>query len=124
MIGATFDSGALIALEKHDINMLIKLRVLHRAGVPITIPANAVVEFWSKGHGQSAILDLGTVEPLKEPIAKAAGEALAKVQGATVVDATVMASAAQRGDRVFTSDPKDMQRLHGYFRAVAGIIPV
>jgi predicted nucleic acid-binding protein len=124
MIGATFDSGALIALEKRDLNMLIKLRVLHRAGVPITIPANAVVEFWRKGHGQSAILDFGTVEPLKESIAKAAGEALAKVRGATAVDATVMASAAQRGDRVFTSDPKDMQRLHGHFRAVAGIIPV
>lgn len=124
MIGATFDSGALIALEKRDLNMLIKLRVLHRAGVPITIPANAVVEFWRKGHGQSAILELGTIEPLEESIAKAAGEALAKVRDATAVDATVMASAARRGDRVFTSDPKDMQRLHRHFRAVAGIIPV
>lgn len=124
MIGATFDSGALIALEKRDLNMLIKLRVLHRAGVPITIPANAVVEFWRKGHGQSAILELGTIEPLKESIAKAAGEALAKVRGATAVDATVMASAAARGDRVFTSDPKDMQRIHRHFRAVAGIVPV
>jgi predicted nucleic acid-binding protein len=124
VIGATFDSGALIALERRDLSMLIKLRVLHQAGVPITIPANAVVEWWRKGHGQSAILDLGTVEPLKESIAKAAGEALAKVRGATAVDATVMASAAQRGDRVFTSDPTDMQRLQGHFRAVAGIIPV
>ena len=124
MIGATFDSGALIALEKRDLNMLIKLRVLHKAGVPITIPANAVVEFWRKGHGQSAILHLGTVEPLKESIAKAAGEALAKVGGATAVDATVMASAAQRGDRVFTSDPIDMQRLQEHFRAVASVIPV
>jgi hypothetical protein len=94
MIGATFDSGALIALERRDLRMLIKLRVLHQAGVPITIPANAVVEWWRKGHGQSAILDLGTVEPLKESIAKAAGEALAKVRGATAVGATVMASAA------------------------------
>lgn len=124
MIGATFDTGALIALERRDLGMLIKLRVLHQAGVPITIPANAVVEWWRKGHGQASILTLGTVEPLKESIAKAAGEALAKVAGATAIDATVMASAAQRGDRVFTSDPKDMQRLHGYFRAVVGIISV
>lgn len=124
MIGATFDSGALIALERRDLSMLIKLRVLHQAGVPITIPVNAVVEWWRKGHGQLAILDLGTVEALKESIAKAAGEALAKVRGATAVDATVMASAAQRGDRVFTSDPTDMQRLQGHFRAVAGVIPV
>ena len=124
MIGATFDTGALIALEKRDLRMVIKLRVLHQAGIPITIPANAVVEWWRKGHGQPAILGLGTVEPLTETIAKAAGEALAKVRGATAVDGTVMASAALRGDRVFTSDPKDMQRLQAHFRAVADIIHV
>ena len=124
MIGATFDSGALIALERRDIGMVIKLRVLHQAGVPITIPANAVVEWWRKGHGQPSILALGTIEPLKEAIAKAAGEALAKVRGSTAIDATVMASAAQRGDRVFTSDPTDMQRLRRHFRAVSDVIPV
>jgi hypothetical protein len=124
MIGATFDSGALIALECRDIGMVIKLRVLHQAGVPITIPANAVVEWWRKGHGQPSILALGAVEPLNEAVAKAAGEALAKVRGSTAIDATVMASAAQRGDRVFTSDPTDMQRLQRHFRAVADIIPV
>jgi predicted nucleic acid-binding protein len=124
MIGATFDSGALIALERRDLGMVIKLRVLHQAGVPITIPANAVVEWWRMGHGQSSILALGTVEPLNEAIAKAAGEALAKVRGSTAIDATVMASAAQRGDRVFTSDPGDLQRLQRHFRAVADVIPV
>jgi len=124
MIGATFDSGALIALERRDLGMVVKLRVLHQAGVPITIPANAIVEWWRKGHGQPTILKLGTPEPLSEPIAKAAGEALAKVRGATAVDATVMASAAQRGDRVFTSDPSDLQRLQRHFRAVIDIIPV
>jgi hypothetical protein len=124
MIGATFDSGALIALERRDVGMAIKLRVLHQAGVSITIPANAMAEWWRKGHGQASILALGTVEPLNEGIAKAAGEALAKVRGSTAIDATVMASAAQRGDRVFTSDPGDMQRLQRHFRAVADIIPV
>jgi predicted nucleic acid-binding protein len=124
MIGATFDSGALIALERRDVGMAVKLRVLHQAGVRITIPANAVAEWWRKGHGQASILSLGTVEPVNEAIAKAAGEALAKVRGSTAIDATVMASAAQRGDRVFTSDPTDMQRLQRHFRAVADIIPV
>jgi len=124
MIGATFDTGALIALERRDSAMLIKLRVLHQAGVPITIPVNAIVEWWRKGHGQAAVLALGTVEPLTEHVAQAAGEALAKVRGSTAVDATVMASAAQRGDRVFTSDSKDMQKLQRHFRAVADIIPV
>ena len=63
------------------------------------------------------------MDPLTEPIAKAAGEALAKVRGSTAVDATVMASAAQRGDRVFTSDPTDMQKLQRHFRAVTDIVP-
>jgi hypothetical protein len=48
----------------------------------------------------------------------------AQVRGSTAIDATVMASAAQRGDRVFTSDPIDLQRLQHHFRAVADIIPV
>ena len=124
MTGATFDTGALIALERHELGMAIKLRVLHQAGVPITIPANAIAEWWRKGHGQASILALGTVEALSEDLAKTAGEALAKVRGATLVDATVMASAAARGDRVFTSDPSDMQKLQRHFRAVAAIVPV
>lgn len=124
MIGVTFDTGALIALERRDLRMALKLRVLHQTGVRITFPANAVAEWWRNGHGQSAILELGTLEPLTEPIVKAAGEALGKVPGSTVVDATVMASAAQRGDRVFTSDPTDMERLRQHFRAVADIVPV
>jgi hypothetical protein len=82
-----------------------------------------LLEWWRKGHGQSRILELGQLEPLTEEIAKAAGEALGRVNGATPIDATV-ASAARRGDRVFTSDPKDLQKLQRYFRAVVDIIAV
>jgi hypothetical protein len=41
---------------------------------------------------------------MTEALAKSAGEALAAVPGATVVDAIVMASAAARGGVVYTSD--------------------
>jgi hypothetical protein len=34
------------------------------------------------------------------------------------VDAVVMASAAQRGDVVYTADAADLEKLAGYFRAV------
>jgi hypothetical protein len=44
-----------------------------------------------------------------------AGEALAAVPGATAIDAIVMASAAQRGDAVFTSDVEDLDRLRRHF---------
>jgi hypothetical protein len=58
------------------------------------------------------------VEPLSESVAKVAGEALAAVKGATAIDAIVMASAAQRGDVVYTADVSDLAKLAGYFRSV------
>lgn len=58
------------------------------------------------------------VEPLTNECAKVAGEAIAKVTGATAIDAIVMASAARRGDAVFTSDVGDLERLRSYFPSV------
>jgi hypothetical protein len=51
-------------------------------------------------------------------IAKAAGEAIASVEGASSIDAAVMASAAQRGDIVYTSGRDDLERLAAYFLGV------
>ena len=67
---------------------------------------------------QGPILESVDVEPLTEGLAKRAGEALASVRGATLVDAIVMASAATRGDVVFTSDVEDLERLRRYFPGV------
>jgi hypothetical protein len=58
------------------------------------------------------------VEPLSEALAKLAGEALAAVRSASVVDAIVMASAARRGDIVYTSDVEDLERLRRRFPSV------
>jgi hypothetical protein len=58
------------------------------------------------------------VDPLDEALAKAAGEALSAVPSATAVDAVVMASAARRGDIVYTSDFDDLTRLQSCFRGV------
>jgi predicted nuclease of predicted toxin-antitoxin system len=46
------------------------------------------------------------------------GEALAAVPDATPIDAVVMASAARRGDIVYTSDFDDLNRLRGCFPSV------
>jgi hypothetical protein len=43
---------------------------------------------------------------------------MARVKGATAVDAIVMASAALRGDLVYTSDVGDLERLRAHFRSV------
>ncbi|HEX5658354.1 MAG TPA: hypothetical protein VFX59_14225 [Polyangiales bacterium] len=55
------------------------------------------------------------VELLSKRVALLAGEAIRAVPGATAVDAIVMASAAQRGDVVYTSAP---EQLRSYFPGV------
>jgi len=51
-------------------------------------------------------------------MAKLAGGALAAVKGAKPIDAIVMASAARRGDLVYTSDVGDLEKLRSYFSEV------
>jgi hypothetical protein len=58
------------------------------------------------------------IEPTTQRIAKAAGEALTNNASASVVDAAVMASAALRGDVVFTSDLSELGRLQTHFPTV------
>lgn len=83
------------------------------------MPSAVIAEWW---RGRSDLRDhialAVRIEPLSERVAKLAGEALASVRGATAIDAIVMASAAQRGDVVYTSDVDDLQRLAAYFRTV------
>jgi hypothetical protein len=46
------------------------------------------------------------------------------VKGCTVVDAIVVASAAQRGDAILTSDVEDLEALRAHFRSVATVLHV
>jgi hypothetical protein len=57
-------------------------------------------------------------EALTIPLAQVAGEALADVPDATTIDAIVMASAASRGDIVYTSDFEELERLRVIFPSV------
>jgi predicted nucleic acid-binding protein len=119
MTSVTLDTGALIALERRRPRMW---RVLHRArvlGVVTIVPADVVAEWWrGRSDIREHILASMIVEPLTERLAKLAGECLARVSGATTIDAIVMASAALRGDAVYTSDVTDLERLRAFFPPV------
>ncbi len=119
MIGLTFDTGALIALERRRQRMKDVFEHALAREQRIVVPADVVAEWW---RGQTTlrlgILASVDVEPLTEELAKAAGEALAAVKGSTLVDAIVMASAASRGDLVYTSDIDDLERLRTRFPGV------
>lgn len=117
--GLTFDTGVLVALERRGQRAWTIYREARQSKVPITIPTAVVAEWWrgrtdARDHVKSGLL----VEPLVERLASIAGEALARIPKASVVDAVVMASAASRGDIVYTSDPVDLERLRAFFPTV------
>ena len=114
--GVTFDTGVLVALERRHAGALALLRACRLSRATITIPAAVVTEWWRGSH--RALLESGQVEALTPELAEQAGELLASTGGSNAVDATVIASAAQRGDLVATGDEHDLRELA---RFVSGV---
>lgn len=117
--GLTFDTGVLIALERRAQRAWNVYRAAREAKVRITVPSVVLAEWWrgrtdAREHVRSGVV----IEWLSDQLAEAAGEALASVPSATTIDAIVMASAASRGDVVYTSDLGDLERLRLHFPTV------
>jgi len=110
----TFDTGALINLERGRRDIAIVLQTALDDGQSVIVPAIVVAEWWRTGRherGRAKLLRMMEVEPLVEHVARLAGHALTLVPGAGAIDAVVMASASLRDDVVYTSDPGDLERL-------------
>lgn len=121
MAGITLDTGALIGLERRERRMLARLSTWTDANAIVTVPSVVVAEWWRGQRGPAArLLEAFTVEPTSSALAKVAGEALAEVRlgGGHTIDAIVMASAASRGDIVYTSDFDDLTLLALCFPSV------
>ncbi|MBP9205349.1 MAG: hypothetical protein KBG28_15370 [Kofleriaceae bacterium] len=114
--GLTLDAGALIAVERADRAMLVLLaRALERA-LPLTVPAGVVAQVWRDGRRQVRLARLlssrqVTIEPLTDPLARAAGQLCGARASHDVIDAAVVLGARARRDHVVTSDPDDLARL-------------
>ncbi len=111
--GWTLDASALIAYEGGKEWFRLAIREAIADERPLTVPATALAEVWrdSRSWTLSRLVEACVVEPLSEQLAKRAGELMARVEGATTIDATVAVSAAQRGDIVVTTDASDFLRL-------------
>lgn len=118
-VGLTLDTGALIALERRRQRMARVYATAVADGLTVTVPAVVVAEWWrGRSDAREIILRGVRVESTTTELARLAGEALAATPGASAIDAIVMASAARRGDVVYTSDFADLERLQQYFPAV------
>jgi predicted nucleic acid-binding protein len=107
--GVTFDTGALIGLERRSERMKAVLARIAERQLPVTIPSVVVAEWYREQRDARRILAIAkAVEPVSEALAELAGKALRATGGSNAIDAIVMASAAQRGDVVYTSDVGDL----------------
>lgn len=112
----TFDTGALIALERRkDRAMKIYSHAKDR-GFVVATPDVTVAEWWrGRTDRREAVWSGLLVEPPSDETVKLAGVALGKIRGATPIDAIVAAFAAQRTGIVYTSDVDDFHALCKFF---------
>lgn len=119
MKGITFDTGALIALERRRSRISHVYTTAVEDGLIVTVPAVAVTEWWrGRTDVRERILRGLRIEPLDLTLSQLAGKAVAAVKGASAIDAIVMASAARRGDIVYTTDFDDLTALRTHFPTV------
>jgi predicted nucleic acid-binding protein len=115
----TFDTGALIGLERNRQRMRVVFKTARVDGTRIIVPGMCIAEWWrGRTDVREKILAAVIVVHTDEKLVKATGEALARVPGATCIDALVMATAARYGGVVFTSDVSDLLRLQKIFPSV------
>ena len=115
----TFDTGALIALERNRQRVVGVYRVAREDHVTIAVPSMCIAEWWrGRTDLREKILASVLVVHTDDVLMRMTGEALARVPEATCVDALVMATAARRGGVVFTSDVDDLMRLQRAFPGV------
>ena len=92
----------------------------------LTVPAGVLAQVWrgDRSVRLAQFLHGCEVEPLTEERAKNVGQLLARSGTSDVIDASVVVSAASRGDAIVTSDPDDMRRLTAHQPGVAAVLTV
>lgn len=123
-MGLTFDTGALIGLERrrHAIRKVFAAAV--KNDIPIVVPTVVLAEWWRRGayeKERATILRAVRLEALDAHVARLAGISVGLVPGAGTIDAIVMASASLRGDIVYTSDLDDLTRLRDHVPEFAAV---
>lgn len=107
------DAGALIALDRNDRSMWVRLKGLHNAGeLPVT-HGGVIGQVWRAGPRQARLataLAGMDVRPLDDQLGRAAGELLGSTGMSDVVDAALVLLAGD-GDEIVTLDRDDIETL-------------
>ena len=107
------DAGALIALDRNERAMWVRLKALQEEGeLPVT-HAGVVGQVWRGGSRQArlaAVLSGIDVKTLDDQLGRAAGELLGITRQSDVIDAALVLLAAD-GDDIVTLDREDFEVL-------------
>lgn len=126
MSALVVDAGALLAVDRDDRAMIARLRVAHQNGLELRSNAMVVAQVWRDRRGRQAnlarVLRAVDVRAVSHSNGREAGVLLVESGTADPIDATVVLLAAP-GDRILTSDPKDLTRLAAAARNRAVIVP-
>jgi predicted nucleic acid-binding protein len=115
----TFDTGALIALERRKDRAMKVYAHARDRGLVVAAPNVTLAEWWRGRTDRREVVLRGLlVEVVSDEVMKLAGLALARVRTATAIDAIVAAFAVQRTGIVYTSDIADFAALQAFFPAL------
>jgi predicted nucleic acid-binding protein len=115
----TFDTGALIALERRKERAMKVYTHARDRGLVVATPNVTLAEWWrGRTDRREGVLRGLLVEAVSDDVVKLAGVAIGKVRAATTVDAIVAAFAVQRTGIVYTGDVADFEALRGFFPAL------
>jgi rRNA-processing protein FCF1 len=113
MSAIVYDTGALLAAERHNPDFLALHDELTAARIRPLVPVVVLAQAWRGGpqHQISRVLKGCDIIPDDERTGRAAGIACAASGTSDVVDAIVIAAAVRHHAPVVTSDPGDLTRL-------------
>ena len=107
------DAGALIALDRNERSMWVRLKALELAGeLPVT-HGGVVGQVWRGGPRQARLataLAGMDVRPVGQALGRAAGELLGVTRMSDVIDAALVLLAVD-GDVIVTLDRDDIETL-------------
>jgi hypothetical protein len=108
------DAGALVAVDRGDRAMVALLRVAQQHGVELRSNSMVIAQVWRDRHGRQAglarLLRAVDVRAVSPQDGRQAGVLLGATGTTDPVDSTVVLLASP-GDRILTSDPRDLTPL-------------
>lgn len=119
----TLDAGALIGVERGDVNVVALLdRVIERGGRLDVIP-EVLAQVWRGGPRHAPLAMFLSIEAMHfpeydEPTARAVGEMCGRSGHHDVVDVHVAVHARRHGQVVVTGDPHDIRRVDPTLRII------